>query len=154
MKKQKKTKQINYQFTPAKISEGPTQFVIPLEEVNVPEGEDVTFLCQVSDDKAPVTWTKDGTKLEPSDKYILKKDGPKHTLLVKNATLDDRAVYAVELKDKKSEAPLFVEGKQNIRTVFAVPGFYEPRSEKTGLRGFHPGPTQTGLYSHRRWLEA
>ena len=22
---------------------------------------------------------------------------------------------------------------------------YEPRSEKTGLRGFRPGPTQTGL---------
>ena len=31
---------------------------------------------------------------------------------------------------------------------------YEPRSEKTGLWGFRPGPTQTGLYSHRRWLEA
>ena len=31
---------------------------------------------------------------------------------------------------------------------------FEPRSEKTGLRGFQPGPTQTGLYSHLRWLEA
>ena len=30
---------------------------------------------------------------------------------------------------------------------------YEPRCEKTGIRGFRPGPTQTGLYSHRRWLE-
>ena len=30
---------------------------------------------------------------------------------------------------------------------------FEPRSEKTGLRGFRPGPTQTGLYSYRRWLE-
>ena len=29
----------------------------------------------------------------------------------------------------------------------------EPRRQKTGLRGFRPGPTQTGLYSHRRWLE-
>ena len=29
----------------------------------------------------------------------------------------------------------------------------EPRCEKTGLRGFRPGLTQTGLYSHRRWLE-
>ena len=35
----------------------------------------------------------------------------------------------------------------------AVPQF-EPRSEKTGLRGFRPGPTQTGLHSHTRWLEA
>ena len=30
----------------------------------------------------------------------------------------------------------------------------EPRREKTGLRGFRPGPTQTGLYNHTRWLEA
>ena len=26
----------------------------------------------------------------------------------------------------------------------------EPRCEKTGLRGFRPGHTQTGLYRHRR----
>ena len=30
----------------------------------------------------------------------------------------------------------------------------EPRCDKTGLRGFRPGPTETGLYNHRRWLEA
>ena len=30
---------------------------------------------------------------------------------------------------------------------------YEPRCEKTGLRGFRPGQTQTSLYIHRRWLE-
>ena len=30
----------------------------------------------------------------------------------------------------------------------------EPRREKTGLRDFRPGPTQTGLYSHRSKLEA
>ena len=26
----------------------------------------------------------------------------------------------------------------------------EPRSEKTGLRGFRPGPTKTGLHNH--WI--
>ena len=31
---------------------------------------------------------------------------------------------------------------------------YEPRCEKTGLRNFRPGPTQTRLYNYRRWLEA
>ena len=30
---------------------------------------------------------------------------------------------------------------------------YEPHCEKTGLRGFRPGPTQTKLYSYTRWLE-
>ena len=29
----------------------------------------------------------------------------------------------------------------------------EPRCEKTGLRGFRPGPTQTRLCNHSRWLE-
>ena len=38
-----------------------------------------------------------------------------------------------------------------LMTLFFL---YEPRSEKTGLWGFRPGPTQTRLYSHRRWLEA
>ena len=31
---------------------------------------------------------------------------------------------------------------------------YEPYCEKTGLRGFRPGLTQTRLYSYRRWPEA
>ena len=84
--------------------------MIPLEEASCQEGEDVTFICQVSDEKAPVTWLKDGSKLEPSDKYVVKQDGTKHSLLIKNATLDDRAVYAVKVKDKESDAPLFVEG--------------------------------------------
>ena len=30
----------------------------------------------------------------------------------------------------------------------------EPRREKTGLQGFRPGPTQTGLYKLRSRLEA
>ena len=33
-------------------------------------------------------------------------------------------------------------------------GVCEPRCVKTGLRGFQLGPTQTRLYSQRRWLEA
>ena len=36
---------------------------------------------------------------------------------------------------------------------FIYEALIEPGRQKTGLRGFRPGPTQTGLYSHRRWLE-
>ena len=38
--------------------------------------------------------------------------------------------------------------------AYCVPLILEPRHEKTGLRGFRPGPTQTGLFSHRSRLEA
>ena len=42
--------------------------------------------------------------------------------------------------------------------LFFVIGFSdvinEPVREKTNNLGFRPGLTQTGLYNHRRWLEA
>ena len=40
----------------------------------------------------------------------------------------------------------FIEGK-TVETV------NEPRCEKTGLRDFRLGPTQTRLYNHTRFLE-
>ena len=48
----------------------------------------------------------------------------------------------------------FAHSDQSIRCQHPNKNINEPRCEKTGLRGFRPGPTQTGLYSHRRWLEA
>ena len=42
----------------------------------------------------------------------------------------------------------------NTHIFFFGLSINEPRSEKTGLQGFRPGPTETGLYCHRRWLEA
>ena len=43
----------------------------------------------------------------------------------------------------------------SLSTVKVILGqSIEPRREKTGLRGFRPGPTQTGLHKHRKELEA
>ena len=38
--------------------------------------------------------------------------------------------------------------------VTLIGSISEPHREKTGLRGFRPGPTQTGLYKLRKELEA
>ena len=38
--------------------------------------------------------------------------------------------------------------------LYDIQDTYELQREKTGLLGFWPGLTQTGLYSLRRWLEA
>ena len=51
------------------------------------------------------------------------------------------------------------EAEKGLFTIVRYHAFnelvtFEPRCEKTGLRGFRPGPTQTGLCSHRRCLEA
>ena len=47
-----------------------------------------------------------------------------------------------------------IAGKFKIFQKFENCNIILASSEKTCIRGFRPGPTQTGLYSHRRWLEA
>ena len=42
-------------------------------------------------------------------------------------------------------------GLISLKKILSV---FEPRCEKTGVRGFRPSPTQTELYSIRRWLKA
>ena len=44
------------------------------------------------------------------------------------------------------------EGSQKVKYNYHKGDYQsiEPRCEKTGLRGFRPGPTQTGLYNNRR----
>lgn len=84
----------------------------------------MTFTCEVSDDKIPARWFKDGVKLEPSDKYVMKKDGRKHSLVIKNAQLEDRAEYTIKLKDDmQSTAPLFVEGTISQTSYDNMPVF-------------------------------
>lgn len=89
----------------------PLQFLIPLEEATVPEGQSVTFSCETSDDLAPATWYKDGKEIVPSDHMIIESKGKVHKLIIPKANIDDRAEYTVKVKDKTSKAPLFVEGK-------------------------------------------
>ena len=61
----------------------------------------------------------------------------------------------IMVADSRSpKLPEKVNGKVIIKAPEYADKTNEPRSEKTGLRGFRPGPTQTGLYSYRRWLEA
>ena len=52
------------------------------------------------------------------------------------------------------EAHIKAAFMQGIQLMYINLKLFEPRREKTGLRGFRPGQTQTGLYSYRRWLEA
>ena len=59
----------------------------------------------------------------------------------------DRVVVDLSQEKKICKKPLKTHNEASASA-------FEPRYEKTGLRGFRSGPTQTGLYSHRRRLEA
>ena len=47
-------------------------------------------------------------------------------------------------------------GSGELKTKISLPkiAIFEPLREKTCFCGFRPGPRQTKLQSHRRWLEA
>ena len=63
---------------------------------------------------------------------------------------DDEEVQSTTTEQQQQQ-PEDTRDVKIQRTVTQVGN--EPRREKTGLRGFRPGPAQTTLYSHRRWLE-
>ena len=44
---------------------------------------------------------------------------------------------------------LYDEGYEVYLPLIPIRVLEEPRCEKTGLRGFRPGPTQTRLYNHK-----
>ena len=57
------------------------------------------------------------------------------------------------VQDKSSQIGLMPGLMPRLIQVFTGSAQrYEPSCEKTGNRGFRPGPTQTGLYCFRRWL--
>ena len=48
---------------------------------------------------------------------------------------------------------IFISNGRILRAELDTQLQFEPVHEKTNNLGFRPGSTQTGLYSHRRWLE-
>ena len=62
---------------------------------------------------------------------------------------EDRSLESVSYANNSSRS-VFTK----ILAISTIAALYEPHFGETGLLGFRPGPTQTGLYSYRRWLEA
>ena len=60
--------------------------------------------------------------------------------------------HTIEVKDGSNGYLAWHSDSYKASTVVLVTN--EPRREKTGLRGFRQGLTQTDLYSHRSGLEA
>ena len=87
-----------------------------------------------------------------ADQFDTNKISCKNVNVQRNAKKVRNVRAPYELNAKKVQN-LWAVHEQNPWILIRM-NSYEPRSEKTGLRGFRPGPTQTGLDSHRRWLEA
>lgn len=66
--------------------------------------------CEVSSPNVPVTWKKDNTAVEEGGRFVVKKNGPVHTLEIKKLQLEDSGEYSCVSRGKKTTARLIVRG--------------------------------------------
>ena len=86
----------------------PNQFLAPLEDVTITEGEIGRFVCETSKPGKP-TWKKNGRELTESDRIKTDSLITRHTLTIKESEVDDEATYTCEMKDQSTSARLKVK---------------------------------------------
>ncbi|XP_053721724.1 obscurin isoform X1 [Synchiropus splendidus] len=89
-----------------------------LESQAVMEGKPVLFSCEFSSANVPVTWKKDNVAIEDGGHYILKKNGPQHSLEIQKLLPEDAGEYCCITRGKKTTAKLIV--RERVRIVKAL----------------------------------
>jgi len=94
------------------FTEIPVQITTPLQDQEVMEKQEATFVCEVSKPNQTAKWLCNGVEVNiASGRYEVKVDGTQHSLTIKNAEKSDQAQYTVVFADVTSAASLTVTGK-------------------------------------------
>lgn len=89
----------------------PVEYVKPLSDVEVKEGETATLTCEINKANATAIWSKDGEKITPDDsKYTITTEDYTHTLIIKDCQIEDDSEYTISIEDTTSVGNVFVEG--------------------------------------------
>lgn len=86
------------------------KFITPLKDQTAKEGQTARFEVELSHEKVPLTWYKNEIKLHVSRTVLIHFEGKKHTLEIKELTLDDTCQIKAEAKGIPSTANLTVLG--------------------------------------------
>ncbi|XP_038625027.1 striated muscle preferentially expressed protein kinase [Tachyglossus aculeatus] len=89
-------------------------FEIPVQGMVVAPGANVLLKCIVTANPSPqVSWQKDGVTLKGSSRILIRAEGERHTLLLRQAQPDDAGLYTVfatnELGQARCSAALSVQ---------------------------------------------
>lgn len=97
------------------------KFTSGLSAVVAEEGQGATFQCVVSPGDAAVVWYKDGTQLQPSEKFVMVQSGASRSLTILGLTLEDTGHVTVEAEGASSSAALRVRGELGTVQAFRMP---------------------------------
>lgn len=89
----------------------PVNYVTPLKDVDVKEGETAVLSCEVNKAEETAVWCKDGEQITPQDgKYTITVENYTHTLCISDCDINDDAEYTITIDDHTSAGNVFVEG--------------------------------------------
>ncbi|CAL8088024.1 unnamed protein product [Calicophoron daubneyi] len=83
----------------------PPQFIRPLHNAEVTEGQKIRLECTVSGIPSPkIKWLKNGLPLMRSNAYVTKEEGSKHSLVFYDIFLEDKGEYTCVAQNPYGEA--------------------------------------------------
>ncbi|XP_058642733.1 obscurin-like protein 1 isoform X3 [Onychostoma macrolepis] len=107
------------------IYERELEILQSLEDLDIQEGQNAVFMCEVSLDVVPGEWFKNGEKIKPTSTIKIRQEGTKHFLLVCNVKEDESGEIKFVAKNVETTAYLEVE---------ALPAnIAKPLQDKTAL---------------------
>ncbi|XP_016301135.1 obscurin isoform X2 [Sinocyclocheilus anshuiensis] len=107
------------------IYEKKLEILQSLEDLDIQEGQNAVFMCEVSLDDVPGEWFKNGEKIKPTSTIKIRQEGTKHFLLICNVKEDDSGEIKFVAKNLETTACLEVE---------ALPAnIVKPLQDKTAL---------------------
>uniref|UniRef100_A0A673G4J3 Obscurin-like protein 1 n=1 Tax=Sinocyclocheilus rhinocerous TaxID=307959 RepID=A0A673G4J3_9TELE len=112
-------------LTRLEVKERELEILQSLEDLDIQEGQNAVFMCEVSLDNVPREWFKNGEKIKPTSTIKIRQEGTKHFLLICNVKEDDSGEIKFVAKNVETTAYLEVE---------ALPAnIVKPLQDKTAL---------------------
>jgi len=98
-------------FFACAAAEVPLQITSPLQDQEVLEKQEATFVCEVSKPNQTARWLRNGVEVVAGGRYEVKVEDTRHSLVIKEAEKSDEAQYSVAFSaDLSSAAALTVTG--------------------------------------------
>lgn len=91
---------------------------MPLNNLDVKEGQDVSLECTVSKPDLTAEWRKDGEVVLESERIKPKSVDMSHSLNIADVSMDDSAEYTCSVGGADTKLTLMVEGGWGLNIIF------------------------------------